>query len=161
MLLSATAVCLSLFVHSAANPVQAHRENGDYLSPDGKYIAHVASDQGSTGLWIYRAAPNHKRIPHSKPVLNDVDCVDGIVWVPGRSHTLVLATSSIYGTAALGLWSRGSHFRPLVKVRYPGAESFQLSAVSRDGHAITYLHGLNEKQTEDQYRKCSLTLPDP
>ena len=133
---------------------------GNYISPDKKYIATFALGEAEVGVLTVHAVKddNPKHVPH-RVLLKSVQDVQGFVWVPGKPHSLVFASSGIYGKASLAIWKGGTEAKMLCRVRQPDSEWFQLDGISADGRMIVYRHAMHDAKIE-YMRKIRLALPE-
>src|SRR5436309_1274552 len=86
--------------------VRSPNERRRYPSPDGRYVARLQHGEGDTWELTILGRASGRR-------LLAADDVMGIVWIPGHSHWLVVATCGVYGVADLGLWQGGQRWRGL------------------------------------------------
>ncbi|MCW3096968.1 MAG: hypothetical protein JWL77_2586 [Chthonomonadaceae bacterium] len=153
--------------HCSSRPdkrLPVHHSLSNYISPDGKYVAHIQEGEGDTAdLWICKAPLSGKSLSLKHALLSNVIETDGLVWVPGRPHTLVFATGGIYGKASLSLWKGGTHLEMLVPVKHPDDEAFELNSISADGRMIYYAHWTKDQLEAANWgahgRHQHLTLP--
>lgn len=121
------------------NWVHRFDEQRSFRSPDGRYVAQL--QHGEANVWSLAIVSRR-----SGRRLKQADDVRSIVWVPGHAHWLVVATSSVYGTAQLGLWKGKRRWHSLYPMRRPMEELFVLYGVTADGRWIIYGHDPNVDQ---------------
>lgn len=133
---------------------------GSYASPDKEYIATFALGEAEVGILTVHAVKdnNPKHISH-RVLLKSVQDVQGFVWVPGKPHSLIFASSGIYGKASLAIWKGGTEAKMLCQVKHLDSEWFQLDGISADGKVIVYRHARHDAEIE-YTRKIRLTLPE-
>jgi len=140
-------------------------KNGIYRSPDRQYYVDVYGSYtyGEKDISLYRGQPSLQPHPPHTDLLNTVDPgpVSGLVWLPGRQHTLVFASRGDPGYSMLGLWNGGRGVHMLHKVIHAELDDFKLYSVSRDGRTIIYgWQGWSNNGSEQEpLRKRFLRLP--
>ena len=109
---------------------------GQYFSPDGRYYVRV-----NRGISLRFSHLNLHPTLNYTELLGAVDpgAINGLVWLPGKPHTLVFATrSGDPGHSMLALWNGGRRVRMLHRVISDQDDEFKLFAVSRDGKSVVY-----------------------
>lgn len=103
---------------------------GEYLSPDGQYIARLAYGEGEVrhiSVWRLKAGYWSRVAPSLKDVTN-------WIWSPFSPSRLLVATSALYGSrAGIFCWEGGAAWRSLVDTDLPRDVRVLLSSLSSKG----------------------------
>lgn len=93
-----------------------------FRSPDHRYAAVMSTQEGSCA---------HMRVQDllTKRYLKDYDDVMNFVWVPGKPHTLLVATDQMYGEGIVAMWDGRNH---ILKATYPNDGDIFLAIVKLD-----------------------------
>lgn len=126
------------------------RSRRDYPSPDGRYVVCLehAKEGGYVNLLVLarqRTAETRRRKQDSPKRIIVQEDVTSFAWVPKRAHTLVVATSDMYGWAGIRYWDGKAGLKALAGRRgsfngpYHGQlRTYVLTRVDKDGRNVSY-----------------------
>lgn len=116
--------------------------DGDYRSPDGKYIFSYRLGDGA-GLDTIRLYSAKSKSKSNLLKIKNLDSIS-FAWLPKRKHTLVFAVQRTQGKPFIGMWD-GSKMKVLIVGNLPpkidpAAEYFTIVGVTLDGNKVIYTH---------------------
>jgi hypothetical protein len=120
-------------------------------SPDGKYVAELAGDAGTTTVLEVCRRDSRSKLrkvyrgnKSVRGILTVADGICGLSWMPNHPHTLVFGQDSPADSRTrLRMWNGGKKAITLVAPRDANElgqsdDRFSLTRVSRDGSVIYY-----------------------